>query len=158
MACAVEHSNAKELAAAVLACERVGSAVSITACQGRAVPIHCNHCDDAPCVIVCPTGAISRRSPDDPVLVDKDRCIGCRMCVQACPFGVIVMNPSGRGAAKCDLCVARQRQGRDPACAEACPTGALVFGREDAALRNKRHEAAERILAGSRKQTGTSGQ
>lgn len=148
MACAVEHSKAGEPVAAALARERISPMVSVLACRERAVPVHCGHCEDAPCLLACPTGAIYRMNPDDPVLVDAERCVGCRVCVQACPFGMIVMHPADKGVLKCDLCIERLKKGEDPACVTGCPTGALVFGEEKTAVQGKRREAASRILAG----------
>ena len=146
LACAVAHSSAKELIVAVRAGEKPGYRVNVEACGPRAVPIHCNHCEDAPCLMVCPTGAIHRDGDDQPVLFDGERCIGCKMCVQACPFGVITMSADGKGVLKCDLCVERLAEGREPACVEACPTGALVFGNEEDVTRSKRREVAEQMV------------
>ena len=62
------------------------------------------------------------------MLVDQDYCIGCRYCIQACPYGARWFHPTKRVAAKCTLCYPRIRQGLVPACVEACPTGARIFG------------------------------
>lgn len=158
IACVVAHSSAKELIAAVRSGERASSRMAVMACRNRAVPIHCNHCEDAVCVLICPTGAIYRQSPNGPVLVDAKRCIGCRMCIQACPFGVITMNAAGKGVLKCDLCVERLEQGQEPACIVSCPTRALVFGDEETASRTKRQKAAEQMVAGRQGQEKASGQ
>mgnify|MGYP005809882281 CR=1 FL=1 len=91
------------------------------------VPKLCNHCDDAPCVQVCPVGA-TFSTPEGVVLVDKDYCIGCRYCVQACPYGARYIDPRTRTADKCTFCYHRITKGMLPACVEVCPTGARVFG------------------------------
>jgi Fe-S-cluster-containing dehydrogenase component len=83
------------------------------------------------------------------VLFDEQRCIGCKMCVQACPFGVITMRPDKKGVLKCDLCVERLARGEEPACVGACPTRALIFGDEQKAGRRKRRKAAERLVRAS---------
>lgn len=147
MACAVAHSLAKELYAAVASGEQPGSRVCVELGADRAVPLHCNHCEDAACLRVCPTGAIHREGDSGPVLSDDTRCVGCRMCVQACPFGVIALRRSGKGVLKCDLCGERLAEGLLPACVVACPTGALAFDNEDEANRVKRRKAAERLAA-----------
>lgn len=94
------------------------------------VPKLCNHCVDAPCNQVCPVHA-SITSPEGVELVDPDRCIGCAYCVQACPYGVRFINPSTGTADKCTWCYHRIKRDEQPACVEACPTGARVFGRLD---------------------------
>lgn len=87
------------------------------------VPKMCNHCVDSPCVQVCPVGA-TFRTTDGVVLVDKTYCIGCRYCVQACPYGCRYIDPRTQTADKCTLCYHRITKGLPTACAEVCPTGA----------------------------------
>jgi tetrathionate reductase subunit B len=91
------------------------------------VPKLCNHCDNPPCVQVCPVGA-TFKSPDGVVLVDSKYCIGCRYCIQACPYGARFLHPETRTAEKCTFCYHRITKGLVPACVEACPTQARVFG------------------------------
>ncbi len=91
------------------------------------VPKLCNHCDDPPCVQVCPVGA-TFKSPDGVVLVDSDYCIGCRYCIQACPYGARYLDPVTRTAETCTFCYHRITKGLAPACVEVCPTQARVFG------------------------------
>lgn len=94
------------------------------------VPKLCNHCADAPCNQVCPVHA-SLTSPEGFELVDAERCIGCAYCVQACPYGVRFINPATGVADKCTWCYHRVQRRELPACVEACPTGARLFGRLD---------------------------
>jgi len=94
------------------------------------VPKLCNQCVDAPCNQVCPVHA-SIKSPEGIELVDTDRCIGCGYCVQACPYGIRYMNHDTGVADKCNWCYHRVMRNEQPACVEACPTGARVFGRID---------------------------
>jgi Fe-S-cluster-containing dehydrogenase component len=91
------------------------------------VPKLCNHCDNPPCVQVCPVGA-TFKSQDGVVLVDEDYCIGCRYCIQACPYGARFLNPHTHTADKCTFCYHRITKGLLPACVEVCPTQARVFG------------------------------
>ncbi|MBA7876862.1 MULTISPECIES: thiosulfate reductase electron transport protein PhsB [unclassified Citrobacter] len=95
------------------------------------VRVSCQHCEDAPCVSVCPTGA-SFRDENGIVQVDKSRCIGCDYCVAACPFHVRYLNPQTGIADKCNFCAdTRLEVGQSPACVSVCPTDALKFGRRD---------------------------
>jgi formate dehydrogenase iron-sulfur subunit len=111
---------------------------------GRFVRRLCMHCDEPTCASVCLVGAF-RKTAGGPVVYDESRCIGCRYCMQACPFTVPRYEwdkvlPRVR---KCDLCAPRLAEGRPTACAAACPTGATRFGPRDALLA----EARARIAA-----------
>jgi Fe-S-cluster-containing dehydrogenase component len=86
----------------------------------------CNHCEDAPCVSVCPTGA-SHYGKGGIVLVEHDRCTGCKACMAACPYDARFIHPDGY-ADKCTFCHHRVEKGLDPACATVCPTESLAFG------------------------------
>lgn len=91
------------------------------------VPKLCNHCENAPCVQVCPVGA-TFSAPGGFVLVDPEHCIGCGYCIQACPYGVRFLNEHNRVADKCTWCYHRVSRGLQPACVTVCPTGARQFG------------------------------
>lgn len=88
--------------------------------RGIHVPMMCRHCEDAPCVAVCPTNAMSQ-SASGAVALDYSRCIGCRVCAQACPFGAIGLDPQTMRISKCDLCDG------NPACARFCRPQAITF-------------------------------
>jgi len=91
------------------------------------VPKLCNQCANPPCVQVCPVGA-TFTTPDGVVLVDHEYCIGCRYCIQACPYGARFLHPVTRTAEKCTFCYHRIVKDLVPACVEACPTQARIFG------------------------------
>ncbi len=110
----------------------------------RYLPVQCYHCDNPPCVKVCPTGA-TYKDKDGFVLMDYDRCIGCRICVAACPYSarrfnwfepemaqdevnpLVSVRPAGV-VEKCTFCVHRSRRGKLPRCVEVCPVQARRFG------------------------------
>lgn len=91
------------------------------------VPKMCNHCAKSPCTQVCPVGA-TFESPEGIALVDEKYCIGCRYCVQACPYGCRYVHPDKGIVDKCTLCYHRITKGLQPACVEVCPTGARIYG------------------------------
>ncbi|MBB8025254.1 cytochrome c nitrite reductase Fe-S protein [Escherichia coli] len=92
----------------------------------------CQHCDHAPCVDVCPTGASFRDAASGIVDVNPDLCVGCQYCIAACPYRVRFIHPVTKTADKCDFCRKTNLQaGKLPACVEACPTKALTFGNLD---------------------------
>jgi formate dehydrogenase iron-sulfur subunit len=104
----------------------------------------CFHCSEPTCVSVCPVSAL-RKTADGPVVYDAERCIGCRYCIMACPFGVpkYQWDRPVPVVGKCVLCAERVARGLPAACAQVCPTGATLFGERDALLR----EARARIAA-----------
>jgi Fe-S-cluster-containing dehydrogenase component/formate-dependent nitrite reductase membrane component NrfD len=89
--------------------------------------LRCNQCDNAPCVTICPTRALYRRR-DGIVDLDGARCIGCKSCMQACPYDALYIDPVTRTAAKCHYCAHRVEVGLEPACAVVCPVQAIVAG------------------------------
>jgi carbon-monoxide dehydrogenase iron sulfur subunit len=137
LACAVEHSASRDESVAFREVPTPRKRVHVEAgpVPGLAFPNRCRHCDPAPCLNVCPTGAIVRDAEIEVVLVDAKRCIGCAMCAVVCPFDVLTFHPLADGpgaeapvAVKCDGCADRLRAGEEPACSEVCKVDALVFG------------------------------
>lgn len=104
----------------------------------------CMHCIDPACVSVCPVVALEKQE-NGPVIYHADRCIGCRYCMAACPFGI----PKAQWSStlpliqKCDFCADRITQGDEPACSEVCPTGALIFGKREEMLATAHNRLAE---------------
>ena len=136
IACAIEHSTAKTLVGALSERPRPLSRVKVTPLgDGLAAPFQCRHCEDAPCMGACPEQAFGRGGEPqpsaaalmEPVLLGWEACQAQKKCLRACPFAAIRMTPDSRKAYKCDLCLNRLEAGVEPACTEACPTGALTF-------------------------------
>lgn len=155
LACAMAHSEAASLVEALLAESRPQSRIHVEPLEAPApqgalleagcMPMQCRHCEDAPCMAVCPSGAIYRPETGGPVLLDPQRCIGCKFCIVACPFGVIALSRDGKAVVKCDRCRERLAGGELPACVDACPTGALEYRDLDEWLAERRREAAGRV-------------
>ncbi|CUH40885.1 Tetrathionate reductase electron transport protein [Jannaschia seosinensis] len=112
--------------------ERPGGAAGLP--QTVHFPKSCLHCDDAPCVTVCPTGASFKRAEDGIVLVNENDCMGCGLCAWACPYGAREVDEAAGIMKKCTLCVdrihdeTRPEEERQPACVRTCPAGARHFG------------------------------
>lgn len=152
IACALVHSESKVLQEAVSESPKPQRRVTVESAQGCAVPIQCRHCEDAPCITVCPTGAIHRHQAEEPVLIDKDKCIGCKFCLMVCPFGVIDVTRDGKAVVKCDLCIERTKAGQEPACVEACPTRALKLADEKELAVGKRKRAARELVVATQRE------
>ncbi|MEW5985088.1 MAG: 4Fe-4S dicluster domain-containing protein [Chloroflexota bacterium] len=91
------------------------------------VPFQCQHCTDAPCITACPTGATYRRE-DGLVMIDEEACIGCGLCINACPYEARFLNEEKGVAEKCNGCYTRVDRGELPACVATCVGGARLFG------------------------------
>lgn len=109
------------------------------------VQMHCYHCVDAPCERVCPVDAI-KTTEEGAVVIDDIVCIGCGSCALVCPFGIPRFSDATKKVIKCDQCIDRQREGREPACVENCGLHALVFAEIDEYEEEKRKRTARRIL------------
>jgi len=92
------------------------------------LPVLCNHCDNAPCVDVCPTGASFKRSEDGIVLIAPDLCIGCKACMVACPYNARYYNEEAKTVDKCTFCLPRTSCGLEPACVATCVGESRNFG------------------------------
>ena len=153
MACVVEHSQSQNLYHLIF--ESVIPRPRILVAPGiflnTSFPNKCRHCDPAPCMTVCPTGAVSRDPDRDMVLVDGRKCITCAMCAMVCPFDVLTFHPlpsvrlRKSVAVKCDQCIDRQKEGKIPACVEACKVDALVFGELNDLVKAARTHLAEEV-------------
>lgn len=92
-----------------------------------AVPLNCRHCEEGPCVEVCPTQAIHRQT-NDSIAIASMKCVGCQLCLLACPFGAIWFDTLNKVARKCDHCITRLEHGEQPACVATCSARALAYG------------------------------
>jgi Fe-S-cluster-containing dehydrogenase component len=103
------------------------------------ISVACMHCQDSPCVVGCPTGAITKDERFGAVLVNQAQCIGCHSCAMACPFGVPRYDQDEK-MQKCNLCIERVGVSLDPACVRVCPMRALKFDFVNKILREKEFE------------------
>lgn len=91
-------------------------------------PVQCNHCDAPACVGVCPVKAARKRASDGIVVTDQKACVGCGLCVSACPYGARQLDPDTGKAESCNFCIKRTAAGLLPACVESCAGEARIFG------------------------------
>ncbi|MCM8781570.1 MAG: 4Fe-4S dicluster domain-containing protein [Candidatus Omnitrophica bacterium] len=126
LACAVEHSKNKLLFETIKEEPPPKKRRRVSNSYGKTLSVGCQHCADAPCVAACMAGALYK-DEKGATLHDKDKCVGCWMCIMVCPFGAIARRVEEHIAVKCDLCPERE----DFACVAACPTGALFAGTID---------------------------
>ena len=108
--------------------------------------LSCMHCGKPACMAVCPTGAISKRAEDGIVVVDQNKCIGCRYCFFACPFGAPQFGDDGT-MQKCTYCLDRTTKGLDPACVATCPAHALHAGTMEELAKLAGEKAAVKLVA-----------
>jgi len=146
IACALAHSESKVLEQAVTESPKPQRMVTVEPAGEFGVPIQCRHCEDAPCLEICPTTAIYRENEQSPVLINEDMCIGCKICVLICPFGVLQIGHKGRAVIKCDMCYERMEQNELPMCIEACPTKALKLVSLQEITKSKRKASAKKMI------------
>ncbi|MBI9099702.1 MAG: 4Fe-4S binding protein [Spirochaetaceae bacterium] len=143
--CALAHSESETFVQAIQSKERLYPRIILETDGTQTIPMHCRHCSDAPCITVCPTTAMSRNSLDEPVILNKEKCIGCNSCVIVCPFGIIKTVPVENFLSKCDLCAERLENGEIPACAASCPTKAIRFTNIADLTTDRRKEVLEKF-------------
>ena len=128
--CVVAHSVSKDvLKAYKLEAPRPLARVHVEEEGTTSMPVRCLHCEDAPCIMACLTGAMHRDPRTGAVVADSERCMGCWTCVMVCPYGAIVRNVADHHVVKCDLCPDLDT----PACVANCPNAALSIVEEVAA-------------------------
>ncbi len=141
IACRVSHSQSKNLYTAIFEERLPQRRIYVEKIEDIPVPFNCRHCEDAPCVIACMTGALFK-TEDGLTMYDESICVGCFMCVMICPFGIINKNRYEKKIIKCDRCPDREI----PACVEACPTKALKFKEVEDFSKEKRKKYLTEIL------------
>lgn len=104
--------------------------------------ITCRLCENAPCVIACPRGALEQSEESGVILVDEDKCIGCGWCIEACDFGAITLHPTKKVVFTCDLC------GGEPVCVKWCPEEALSLGTRDIIAQMARLKTVTKVREG----------
>jgi carbon-monoxide dehydrogenase iron sulfur subunit len=153
-ACAVEHHPGRSLLAA-LGDRKTQVNVRVLGIDHEAFPLSCRHCDPADCLNACPSGAISRDAETGAVLLDAALCKACAMCAMVCPFDAISFKITHRSlyhrdvAYKCDLCNERIKGGKNPACVDACHSGALVYAEHDATRKKQAVKSLRTYLLGA---------
>ena len=151
IACALEHSSNKDLMSVLNDNPQPRPRINVgLGIDFLTFPNRCRHCDPAPCMQTCPTGAIYRNAEYGSVLVNTEKCISCGMCAMVCPFSAISFytTPQQTGksvSCKCDDCIDRQNKNIKPACVEACKTGALIFEEINMAISRSRQEVVMKI-------------
>ena len=146
MACAKGHAGFRDIVEAILAGADLAPRVHVVAAGGKAVPVQCQHCEDAPCVAVCPSGALCRDEASGTVRANVARCIGCKSCVVVCPFGAVEIAQKGGRVFKCDVCEGLVAEGEDPLCVAACPTHARTVATLEELSARKLRESAGRTV------------
>ncbi len=155
IACGLEHSKT-DLVTAVLENYWIQPRNRVVKAAGITTPIQCRHCEDAPCILACPKGAISQK--EGMVYLNTEACIGCKKCLIVCPFGAISIKSEAKvngdhktkraKALKCDLCIENTGEISEAACAciKACPTRAISLV-DSEKFRKKQMEARVREMA-----------
>lgn len=117
---------------------------------GYYLSLGCNHCAEPKCAENCPTGAIYKRDQDGLVVQDREKCIGCKMCLWSCPFERPQFIEAEGKAGKCDGCAALVDKGQNPVCVDSCPMRAIEFGEIDELRAKYGDHTNLKVLAGSK--------
>lgn len=141
LACRIEHSQSKSLFGAFVETPTPRRRIFVEMDGNAKMPVVCRHCEDAPCLNACISGAIYRDAKTNAVMTNPDKCIGCWTCIMACPYGVMNRSPERRVSVKCDLCPGRET----PACVDSCPTKTLVYAEPEEFARMKRQAFAATV-------------
>lgn len=146
LACAKAHAGFDDIVEAVLSGAALVPRVRVIAAEGYAVPVQCQHCEDAPCAAVCPSGALYRDPQDGSVHAEPAKCIGCKACIIVCPFGAARYDRRSGAVIRCDLCEDIIEEGEEPTCVSACPTHARRVIDVEQLSEQRQKEAAVRTI------------
>lgn len=128
VSCIVQHSKSQKILKAFRhEKDLIVPGVQVEQSGYASFALQCRHCEEAPCVEACMTGAMHRDPETGAVICDTDKCVGCWMCIMVCPFGAINRGTARKVASKCDLCMGAE----EPACVANCPNEALVYIDDD---------------------------
>lgn len=131
IACALAHAQSDDLAEAMAETPPVQERLKVGEAEGVITIHQCRQCPDAPCIEECPKDALTREDSTGVVVLNAELCIGCKLCIKACPYDAMLEAREGKVPVKCDLCPARVAAGEEPACVVSCPTGAMMFVEDD---------------------------
>lgn len=145
-ACAEAHVDADSLLEAIMEGKPLVPRVKVIAAGGGGVPVQCQHCEDAPCIEVCPSGALYKDEETGRTLTAPEKCIGCHSCVVVCPFGAVSWNTREKRIVKCDLCEGIIEEGEQPRCVTACPTHARRVVNLDDLIKERQKQSADRTV------------
>lgn len=143
LACAVQHSQSKTLFAAVAEKPVPRKRIFVEYGDDKKIPLQCRHCQEAPCIDACISGALTWDKENNLVTQTREKCIGCWMCIMVCPFGVISRESESKVAIRCDRCPDLT----EPACVSACPTRALLFTTLEEAEKLRRRNVIREVLS-----------
>jgi len=151
--CLVKHSRSKKIIKAFREeRHRVVPRVHVEESGRLSFAVQCRHCEEAPCIEVCISGAMCRDGDSGAVVCDEERCVGCWSCIMVCPAGAVVRGRERRVASKCDLCAGESI----PVCVEGCPNEALVYEEEPLTAAAGRAAFSVDVAGGGRGRRGRS--
>ena len=145
IACATEHSQTKSVLQSMHEIPHPFTRIWVVNIKGAPIPITCRHCENAPCISVCEAEAIKKEGVHGPVIAYPSLCQGCKCCLFACPFGVMILDHAVAAPAKCDLCIDRLSEGQPPACVESCPSKVIEYVTVQDEVYNANQDTARKI-------------
>lgn len=125
--CCVGHSKSKDLLKAIFEKPLSLARIRVKEKGKKPHPMSCRHCDNPACVAACMSAALSKDKKTGLVLIDKNKCVGCWMCVMVCPYGAIRPDVKTKTPVRCDMC----KDSDMPQCVKSCPTGAIIWAEEE---------------------------
>ena len=133
LVCCVGHSASRDLMRALQEKDISLPRIKVSSAKKKNFPVSCRHCDDPKCVDACMSAALTKDAATGKVLYDKDKCVGCWMCVMVCPYGAIRPDTKTKIPLRCDFCV----DIGEPQCAQKCPVKAITWVEEQEAEKIK---------------------